>query len=400
MSRSFVRFAVPVILAATPVFAQGYAPAPSPAAPDDSGPQIAPPQRAAVDRLEAMLWDAAVRANTSGAFATYLNRYPHGAHSEDAEAAIDHFRRNPPAPVQASAPVSAPQAAPAVAVSETTTAEARLGPVQPVPAPAAVAAPAPSLAPMPATVKPPVVAPNGKLLPIRMVDTVPVPVAPNVETDPTPTASVAVAQPPKPAPLPLPAPVAAAPMRVAMASIPAQHAVISEASTFICRPHFSGDTPYEQAGEVEISAYLRAVRANSISGYQAYLAAYPNGAFAAEVNELVAARQGRMTTLASLGGPGPAPARARTQVMPGAEDYPALALRDGQQGKVTAIWEVAEDGCVEVCRVEKSSGSAALDAATCHMMTAKGRYDPALDAQGKPMRSVDSATFAWNLPQH
>ena len=74
-----------------------------------------------------MMWDAAVRANTPRAFATYLNRYPRGLHAEDAEAAIDHLRRMPPQPE------------PAVAVADAPVAEARLGPVAPQPASAPVA---------------------------------------------------------------------------------------------------------------------------------------------------------------------------------------------------------------------------------------------------------------------
>lgn len=205
--------------------------------------------------------------------------------------------------------------------------------------------------------------------------------------------------PPVEAPAPAPAAASTTPP-LSPATEPAPAAQAAEEAPFVCRPVFAGEPPFEQAAEAEIAAYLQAVRVNALGSYQTYLAAYPHGVFAPEVAEAVAARQGRMSALAKLGGPGPAQARARAQIAPAETDYPSIALRDAQQGKATAIWEIAEDGCVEACRIDKSSGSAALDSATCRMITLRGRYDPALSPQGKPVRSVDSATFTWKLPQH
>ena len=275
------------LLAIAPAVAQRAEPPPPEAATEP------PPPRAAVDRLEELIWRGAAAANTASAYATYLNRYPDGPHAGEAKAAAEALRGAPP-PAEAAAPASA------------------------------LAAPIAGESPVPSA-------------------------------DPAP---------------------------------------------FVCRPAFAGEAPFEQAADAEIAAYLQAVRINSLGAYQTYLQAYPRGVFAPEVAEAVAARQGRMSALASLGGAGPTPARAHGQVAPREADYPSIALREAQQGTATAIWEIAEDGCVEACRIDKPSGAPALDAATCRIITLRGRYDPALDARGKPIRSIDSATFTWRLPQH
>ena len=45
-----------------------------------------------------------------------------------------------------------------------------------------------------------------------------------------------------------------------------------------------------------------------------------------------------------------------------------------------------------------SSGSAALDRAACQAITRRGRYSPALDQSGNPMRSSSSRRVTWKMP--
>lgn len=437
MSRTYFAFALPVVVCAVPALAQGYYPAPPPSyyyerapapeparyppqgyyqqdpryaqdprysqAPEpryqpapqsyyrdddrqappphaaaepsvDEAPVQAPALKPAPDRLEQMMWQAAVQANSVDGYATYLNRYPRSEHAREADAAMEQIRRNPPAPRVAAAE-PAPEPAPVAA--EPIKEAAAVAPAAIKVASVAVAVP----------VKSTMIA-GGKTLPIATVPTAAVPVAPSDAVEGA-------------------APVVAKPIVVASASpISAQPSpsvipvAASDPAPMMCRPSFAGEAPYEQAGEAEIGAYSAALRANSVAAYEAYLQTYPHGVFAPEVSDLVASRQGRVASMMKATGLSAVAARARTQVMPTERDYPTMALRDGQEGKATASWQVAEDGCVELCKIEKSSGSDALDAASCRAITSRGRYDPALDASGHPVRTTDSATFTWKLPVH
>ena len=59
-------------------------------------------------------------------------------------------------------------------------------------------------------------------------------------------------------------------------------------------------------------------------------------------------------------------------------DYPSTAR--GAQGSVTAQLSISPEGRVTICRVTRSSGNAALDAATCRLIQQRFRYTPARDA--------------------
>ena len=78
-------------------------------------------------------------------------------------------------------------------------------------------------------------------------------------------------------------------------------------------------------------------------------------------------------------------------------DYPVAALRQDASGRVRARIAVDESGRPTECVIMASSGNPALDAATCRILTARARFDPALDVAGKPMTSVAVATIYWIL---
>jgi TonB family protein len=80
-------------------------------------------------------------------------------------------------------------------------------------------------------------------------------------------------------------------------------------------------------------------------------------------------------------------------------DYPEAALRTATQGQVTARVGVSAEGRATECAIVASSGSPAIDNTVCHVAMTRGRYDPALDAAGRPvaMRSTFTATF--RLPE-
>ena len=80
------------------------------------------------------------------------------------------------------------------------------------------------------------------------------------------------------------------------------------------------------------------------------------------------------------------------------DDYPPSALRAGEQGTVAMTWDINAQGRVENCQVTTSSGSDALDRASCAAITRRGRYSPALDSSGTPIRSTGSTRIGWRIP--
>lgn len=81
------------------------------------------------------------------------------------------------------------------------------------------------------------------------------------------------------------------------------------------------------------------------------------------------------------------------------DDYPPSALREERQGVSGIAWTINEQGRVENCRVTSSSGSPDLDEAACRLVTRRGRYTPAVDQSGNPIKSTDARRFRWQIPQ-
>jgi protein TonB len=80
------------------------------------------------------------------------------------------------------------------------------------------------------------------------------------------------------------------------------------------------------------------------------------------------------------------------------EDYPAAARRASQEGVAAFRVIVGPDGRVSDCFITGTSGSAALDEATCNVMYLRARYRPARDAAGNPTIDIDSSRVRWMLP--
>lgn len=79
------------------------------------------------------------------------------------------------------------------------------------------------------------------------------------------------------------------------------------------------------------------------------------------------------------------------------DDYPPESVRRGEQGSAIVLWTISKKGAVKDCRVMASSGSAALDNASCHVVTKRFHYSPALDADRQPIESHDSMRVNWTL---
>lgn len=81
------------------------------------------------------------------------------------------------------------------------------------------------------------------------------------------------------------------------------------------------------------------------------------------------------------------------------DDYPPGALREGREGSVKIAWQINEQGKVENCHVTASSGNSELDDAACRLVTRRGKYSPAKDQNGNPIRSTDSRRVRWQIPK-
>jgi protein TonB len=80
------------------------------------------------------------------------------------------------------------------------------------------------------------------------------------------------------------------------------------------------------------------------------------------------------------------------------DDYPPSSLRAEEEGTVGIAWDINTQGRVENCHVTSSSGSSALDRAACASITRRGRYSPAMDQAGNPIRSSSSRRVTWKIP--
>lgn len=94
----------------------------------------------------------------------------------------------------------------------------------------------------------------------------------------------------------------------------------------------------------------------------------------------------------------PQRARANLNSYFSADDYPASALRGNDQGTTGFSLTIGPNGRVTECSVTSSSGSSALDQATCRILRSRARYTPARDASGNPTSGRDSGRVTWRLP--
>ena len=66
---------------------------------------------------------------------------------------------------------------------------------------------------------------------------------------------------------------------------------------------------------------------------------------------------------------------------------------------VRFVLGVAVDGSVTDCTVREGSGDSELDAKTCELLSARGRFEPATDDKGKPTPGTWSSSVRWEIPE-
>lgn len=75
--------------------------------------------------------------------------------------------------------------------------------------------------------------------------------------------------------------------------------------------------------------------------------------------------------------------------------WPAAALAEGRQGKVTLMFEIDADGKILRSKVANSSGHADLDEAALEGIS-KCAFNPGMH-DGKPIKSVMRVQYVWTL---
>ena len=94
----------------------------------------------------------------------------------------------------------------------------------------------------------------------------------------------------------------------------------------------------------------------------------------------------------------PVTAPAITSGVLDADDYPAGALRDGAEGRMTLGYVVDATGRPAHVELLGSSGHAELDATALTLFGERFRFEPARNARGQPVEAYHQSTVRWVLP--
>jgi TonB family protein len=80
------------------------------------------------------------------------------------------------------------------------------------------------------------------------------------------------------------------------------------------------------------------------------------------------------------------------------DDYPKEAMAHGWQGTVVAELTVSSAGRVSKCRIVRSSGHQVIDDKTCEILSARARFIPAKDIDGRPtVDTLRTPPIVWRL---
>ena len=79
------------------------------------------------------------------------------------------------------------------------------------------------------------------------------------------------------------------------------------------------------------------------------------------------------------------------------DDYPLEAIEKNEQGRVSMRLIVGSDGRVRECIIDRTSGSASLDSASCKIVMERARFEPARNAEGNPVTAEVTQRINWLL---
>jgi TonB family protein len=79
--------------------------------------------------------------------------------------------------------------------------------------------------------------------------------------------------------------------------------------------------------------------------------------------------------------------------------YPESAMRREEEGETTVSVLVGTGGDIISCSIARSSGSAALDEATCNAVRRRARFTPARGSNGQSMAARAEVSIKWQMPR-
>lgn len=79
------------------------------------------------------------------------------------------------------------------------------------------------------------------------------------------------------------------------------------------------------------------------------------------------------------------------------EDYPTEALRKGAQGIIPFRLIIGPDGVPTDCHLQRPTEPPEFNTVVCRILLERARFEPALDAAGKPIKSYWSSTFNFTM---
>lgn len=80
------------------------------------------------------------------------------------------------------------------------------------------------------------------------------------------------------------------------------------------------------------------------------------------------------------------------------DDYPWQALKNDETGMTGLVLLIDDKGKLADCMIDQTSGVATLDAMACFIIQERVKFVPAVDADGKPVRSALTQRIQWRLP--
>lgn len=80
------------------------------------------------------------------------------------------------------------------------------------------------------------------------------------------------------------------------------------------------------------------------------------------------------------------------------DDYPAEAIRNGEQGTVAVRVTIGPDGNVTDCSITQSSGSDVLDSTTCRIIRERLKTKPAATVDGLSKITLIDQKVRWVIP--
>jgi TonB family protein len=79
------------------------------------------------------------------------------------------------------------------------------------------------------------------------------------------------------------------------------------------------------------------------------------------------------------------------------EDYPSAAVRNDESGHIWYRMDVSASGLPQRCTIVESSGSAVLDAQTCHIAMQRAIFIPASDGKGGVKAGHGIYAMEWRI---